>query len=293
MAEPFDDREREQESHYRHPWSHQGPAGRHDQVTWYTSRMEPSLLSLAGKVAVITGGSRGIGRAIALAYAEHGADVVIASRKLDNCREVADDISEATGRKALAVGTHVGRWEDCQRLADTVLEEFGRCDILVNNAGMSPLYGKVTDITEEYYDKVSSVNLKGPFALSIRLGGHMYDHGGGSIINISSIGSIRPSRVEVVYGMAKSGLNAMTIALADAFGPKVRVNCILPGAVLTDISHAWSDETIANAHKTPLGRAGYADDFRGAALFLASEASAWITGTCIRVDGGMARQLGL
>ena len=110
-----------------------------------------------------------------------------------------------------------------------MLEEFGRCDILVNNAGMSPLYAKVTDITEAYYDKVSAVNLKGPFALSLRLGGHMYDHDGGSIVNISTLGSIRPSRTEVVYGMAKSGLNAMTIALADAFGPKVRVNCILPG----------------------------------------------------------------
>lgn len=255
--------------------------------------MEPSAQSLSGKVAVITGGSRGIGKAIAFAYAEHGADVVIASRKVDNCQAVADQIVEQTGRKALAVGTHVGRWDECERLADTVLEHFGRCDVLVNNAGMSPLYEKVTDITEEYYDKVSSVNLKGPFALSLRLGGHMYDHDGGSIINISTIGSIRPSRTEVVYGMAKSGLNAMTIALADAFGPKVRVNCILPGAVLTDISKAWSEQTIANAHRTPLGRAGYAEDFQGAALFFATDASAWITGTCLRVDGGMARQLGL
>jgi NAD(P)-dependent dehydrogenase (short-subunit alcohol dehydrogenase family) len=174
-----------------------------------------------------------------------------------------------------------------------VLETFGKCDILVNNAGMSPLYAKVTDITEEYYDKVSAVNLKGPFALSIRLGGHMFEHDGGVILNISTVGSIRTSRNEVVYGMAKSGLNAMTVALADAFGPKVRVNCILPGAILTDISKAWSEETIANAHLTPMGRAGYAEDFPGAALFYASDASAWITGTCLRVDGGVARQLGL
>lgn len=252
-----------------------------------------SLLDLSGKVAVITGGSRGIGKSIAEAYAEHGADVVIASRKLDNCQEVADDLTKRFGVRTLAVGTHVGKWDDCNRLADQVLETFGRCDILVNNAGMSPLYAKVTDITEEYYDKVSSVNLKGPFALSLRLGGHMFDNAGGVILNISTIGSIRPSRHEVVYGMAKSGLNAMTVALADALGPKVRVNCILPGAILTDISKAWSEETIANAHKTPLERAGYADDFRGAALFFVSEASAWITGTCLRVDGGMARGLGL
>ncbi len=174
-----------------------------------------------------------------------------------------------------------------------MLETYGRCDILVNNAGMSPLYADVTDITEEYYDKVQGVNLKGPFALSLRLGGWMRDHDGGAILNISTVGSIRTSRNEVVYGMAKSGLNAMTVALADAFGPKVRVNCILPGAILTDISLAWSEETIENAHKTPMGRAGYAEDFPGAALFYVSPASAWITGTCLRVDGGVARQLGL
>src|SRR5213075_624439 len=112
---------------------------------------------------------------------------------------------------------------------------------------------------EEYYDKVASVNLKGPFALGLRLGGYMYDHDGGVILNISTVGSIRPTRNEVVYAMAKSGLNAMTVALADAFGPKVRVNCILPGAILTDISKACSEETIRNARLTPMGRAGYAE----------------------------------
>ena len=131
--------------------------------------MDP-LVDLTDKVAVITGGSRGIGKAIALAYGEHGADVVIASRKLDNCQEVAKEIADTYGRKTLAVATHVGRWDECNALADTVLETFGRCDVLVNNAGMSPLYERVTDITEEYYDKVSAVNLKGPFALCLRLG---------------------------------------------------------------------------------------------------------------------------
>src|SRR3954454_5412645 len=159
--------------------------------------MDP-LFDLTGKVAVITGGSRGIGKAIAFAYAEHGADVVIASRKLDNCQAVANEITEKTGRKTLAVGTHVGKWNECNALADKVLETFGRCDILVNNAGMSPLYETVTDITEEYYDKVSAVNLKGPFALSIRLGGHMFDNDGGVILNISTLGSIRTTRNEIV-----------------------------------------------------------------------------------------------
>ena len=123
--------------------------------------MDRPYLDLTDKLAVITGGSRGIGRAIATAYAEHGADVVIASRKLDNCEAVATEIAEKTGRRTLAVGTHVGKWDECDRLADRVLDEFGRCDILVNNAGMSPLYPDVAAITEEYYDKVSGVNLKG------------------------------------------------------------------------------------------------------------------------------------
>ncbi|MET0144205.1 MAG: SDR family oxidoreductase [Ilumatobacteraceae bacterium] len=255
--------------------------------------MDRSYLDLTDKVAVITGGSRGIGRAIAMAYAEHGADVVIASRKLENCEAVATEIAAKTGRRTLAVATHVGKWAECDALADRVLDELGRCDILVNNAGMSPLYADITDITEDYYDKVSGVNLKGPFRLAVRLGAHMRDNQGGVILNISTDGSIRPSRNEIVYGMAKSGLNAMTVGLADALGPKVRVNCILPGAVLTDIADAWSEEMKARADENPLARAGAAEDFAGAALFYASDASAWVTGTCLRVDGGLARQLGL
>jgi NAD(P)-dependent dehydrogenase (short-subunit alcohol dehydrogenase family) len=248
---------------------------------------------LTGKVAVITGGSRGIGRAIAGAYAEAGADVVIASRKLDNCETVAEEIAAATGRRTLAVGCHVGKWADCDRLVDEVLAAFGRCDVLVNNAGMSPLYPDLVSITEEYYDKVSAVNLKGPFRLSVRIGAHMAANDGGAIINVSTIGSLRPSRNELVYACAKAGLNALTIGIADAYGPKVRCNSIVPGAVLTEISDAWSTEVKAAAAMTPLGRAGVADDFPGAALFLASDASAWITGALLRVDGGAFRQLGL
>jgi hypothetical protein len=251
----------------------------------------PALFDLTGKVAVITGGSRGIGRAIAGAYAEAGADVVIASRKLANCEAAAAEISGATGRRTLAVGCHVGRWAECDELVETVLGEFGRCDILVNNAGMSPLYPDVASITEEYYDKVAAVNLKGPFRLGARLGTAMAAGDGGVIINVSTCGTLRPTRNEVVYAAAKAGLNAITIALADAFGPKVRVNCILPGAVLTDIADAWSPEARAAVAVNPMGRAGYAEDFVGTALWLASPASAWVTGTLVRVDGGMFRQL--
>jgi NAD(P)-dependent dehydrogenase (short-subunit alcohol dehydrogenase family) len=252
-----------------------------------------ALFDLTGKVAVVTGGSRGIGRSIVLGYARAGADVVIASRKLDNCEAVAREVKETTGRRALAVGTHVGHWDQCDRLVDTVYDEFGRCDVLVNNAGMSPLYPDLASITEDYYDKVHSVNLKGPFRLATQFGTRMADADGGSIINVSTIGSLRASGLELVYACAKAGLNALTIGLADSFGPKVRANCILPGAILTDISKAWSPDTIRNAHMTPMGRAGYAEDFPGAALFFASDASAWITGTCLRVDGGAGRQLGL
>ena len=247
---------------------------------------------LTDKVAVITGGSRGIGRAIADTFAGAGADVVIASRKLDNCVAAADEIAARTGRRTLPVATHVGKWDDCDHLADTVLDHFGRCDILVNNAGMSPLYPDLVSITEEYYDKVASVNLKGPFRLGARFGGHMAANGRGVIINISTMGRSAPAW-ELVYACAKAGLNTLTIGLADAYGPSVRCNANLPGAVFTDIADVWPEEMRREAAKTPLGRAGYADDFRGTALFLASDASAWIAGTLLRLDGGAGRQLGL
>jgi NAD(P)-dependent dehydrogenase (short-subunit alcohol dehydrogenase family) len=245
---------------------------------------------LAGKRAVITGGSRGIGLAIARAFAEAGADVVIASRKLDACVSAAAAIQQATGQRALGAACHVGHWDDCDRLFELVTQELGGCDVLVNNAGMSPLYPDLVSVTEAYYDKVSAVNLKGPFRLGALFGTQMAAQTGGAIINVSTIGSLRPSANELVYACAKAGLNALTIGLADAFGPKVRVNAILPGAVLTDIADAWSAESRERAKANPLGRAGGPDDFTGAALFLASDASAWITGTLLRVDGGLYRQ---
>ncbi len=249
------------------------------------------LFDLTGRVAVITGGSRGIGRSLAYGLAQAGADVVIASRKIDNCRAVATDIEQLTGRRALAVACHVGRWDDCDRLAATVDDEFGRCDVLVNNAGMSPLYDDLASITEQYYDKVSAVNLKGPFRLSALFGTRMAAGEGGSIINVSTIGSLRPGSRELVYVCAKAGLNALTIGLAEAFGPRVRCNAILPGGVLTDVAKAWSDEQRQRAGASnPLLRAGQPDDLVGTALWLASDASAWVTGTLVRVDGGAYRQ---
>lgn len=248
------------------------------------------LFDLTGKVAVITGGSRGIGRAIADALAGAGADVVIASRKLDNCRAAAAEIAQATGRDALPVAYHAGQWDQAEQLADAVYAEFGRCDVLVNNAGGSPLYPSLVEVTEEYYDKVHSLNAKGPFRLAALIGQRMAEQQGGSIINISTVGSQRPDASSLVYTGAKAALNAFTIGLADAYGPKVRVNCVLPGGVETDIAKAWTPETRARLEDTPLGRIGVPEDFAGVALWLAGPASAWVTGEIIRVDGGKFRQ---
>jgi NAD(P)-dependent dehydrogenase (short-subunit alcohol dehydrogenase family) len=245
------------------------------------------LFDLTDRVAVVTGGSRGLGRQMALAFADHGANVVIASRKLDNCEHVADEV-RATGRKALAVAYHAGSWSDAERLADVSYGEFGVVDVLVNNAGMSPLYPSVDAISEDLYDKVMGVNLKGPFRLSAIIGTKMAAGRGGSIINVSSTASQSPTANELVYGAAKAGVNNLTVGLARTLGPKVRVNCIVPGPFLTDISKAW-DLKQFNAlasEKFSLQRGGQPEEIVGAALYLASDASSYTTGTLINVDGG-------
>lgn len=251
-----------------------------------------ALFDLTGRVAVVTGGSRGLGREMVLAFAEHGADVVIASRKLDACEALADEV-RGLGRRALPVAYHAGRWTDADRLYESVYAEFGRCDVLVNNAGMSPLYPSVDAITEDLYDKVMDVNLKGPFRLSALVGTRMSgpDHGGsngGSIIFVSSIASHRPSPNELVYGAAKAGVNNLTYGLARTLGPTVRVNCIAPGPFLTDISKAWDLDTFDKSARAgfALGRGGEPHEIVGTALYLASDASTYTTGAVIDVDGG-------
>jgi len=246
--------------------------------------------SLAGKVAVVTGGSRGIGRAIVEAFAEAGADVVIASRKLEACQAVAVHVATSTGRRAWAVGCHVGRWADCDRLIATTLERYGGLDVLVNNAGMSPLYDDLASVTEELYDKTLAVNLKGPFRLGALAGTHMARHGGGSIINIGTIGSLLASPRELPYACAKAGLNALTVGLAEAFAPAVRVNAILPGAIDTDVTRAWTDEMRSGA-TVPLGRLGRPEEIAPLAVHLASDAASYTTGAIIRVDGGVPRRV--
>jgi NAD(P)-dependent dehydrogenase (short-subunit alcohol dehydrogenase family) len=249
------------------------------------------LFNLEGKVAVVTGGSRGIGRAIAEGLADFGASVVIASRKLQACEDAAAEITAATGQTAVGLACHVGRWDDCDALVEAVYDRFGRCDILVNNAGMSPHYPRLVDVTEDYYDKVSGVNLKGPFRLSAAIGQRMSDMGGGSIINVSTVGALRPGSTELVYCCAKAGLNALTVGLAEAYGPNVRANCIMPGSVLTDVAAAWTPKMREYAESNlPMKRLGTAADFVGTSVWLASDASAWVTGELVRVDGGAYRQ---
>jgi NAD(P)-dependent dehydrogenase (short-subunit alcohol dehydrogenase family) len=248
------------------------------------------LFDLTGKVAVVTGGSRGLGKAMVEAFAHHGADVVIASRKLPACEMLAQSVAADTGRRALGVACHVGHWEQCNELYERVYDEFGRCDVLVNNAGMSPLYDSLTSISEELYDKVLDVNLKGPFRLSALFGERMAAEDGGSIINVSSVAAVQPSPVEITYGAAKAGLNNLTIGLSRTLGPKVRVNTIMPGPFMTDISKAWDLEAFAERARTeiPLGRGGEPEEVVGAALYFASEASSYTTGSVLKIDGGTA-----
>ena len=249
------------------------------------------LFDLTGKVAVVTGGSRGIGRSIVLGYARAGADVVIASRKLDNCEAVAREVEETTGRRALAVGDARRPLGPVRRARRHRLPGVRALRSPRQQRGDVAALPDLASITEDYYDKVASVNLKGPFRLATQFGTRMAESDGGSIINVSTIGSLRASGLELVYGCAKAGLNALTIGLADSYGPKVRANCILPGAILTDIAEAWSPETRAGVgNLTALKRAGVADDFIGTALWLASDASSYVTGVLVRVDGGMYRQ---
>jgi NAD(P)-dependent dehydrogenase (short-subunit alcohol dehydrogenase family) len=244
-------------------------------------------VDLSGKVALVTGGSRGLGHAMALALAANGADVIVASRHLDSCERAAEEI-RALGRRALPVACHVGHWDDVDRLVETAYAEFGRIDVLVNNAGMSPLYPSLDRVTEDLFDKVVGVNLKGPFRLMASVGARMAADGGGSIINVSSTASVSPSPGAEPYGAAKAGLNNLTRSFAYAYGPTVRVNCIMAGPFLTDVSKAWDLEAFAErAQRTiPLGRGGRPDEVVGAALYFASDASSFTTGAILAVDGG-------
>lgn len=246
------------------------------------------LFDLTDRVVLVTGGSRGLGREMAFAAAQSGADVVIASRNLESCVVTAEEISASTGRDVLAHQVHVGRWDQLDGLVDAAYDRFGKVDVLINNAGMSPLYDSLSAVTEKLFDAVVNLNLKGPFRLSTLIADRMIAAGGGSIINVSSTGSLRPAPDMLPYAAAKAGLNALTEGLAKAYGPTVRVNTLMAGPFLTDISKAWELDGAANPFRhLALGRAGQPAEIIGAALFLASDASSFTSGSILRVDGGI------
>jgi NAD(P)-dependent dehydrogenase (short-subunit alcohol dehydrogenase family) len=245
--------------------------------------MSTDLFDLSGKVALVTGGSRGLGLQMVRAFAEHGADVIVASRKLDACEAAADE-ARAMGRRALAVSAHAGRWDDIDRLIEVAYAEFGRIDILVNNAGMSPRQPS-HEVTEALFDSVMNLNFKGPFRLASQVAKRMADGDGGVIINISSSGALTPLPAVVPYSGAKAALNAMTVSFAHEYGPKVRVNTISAGPFLTDIAKAWP-EAVRERSNNAVGRPGRPEEVVTTALYLASPASSFTTGAIVRVDGG-------
>jgi NAD(P)-dependent dehydrogenase (short-subunit alcohol dehydrogenase family) len=243
------------------------------------------LFDLSGKVALITGGGRGLGLQMARAFAERGADLFLASRKLENCEAMAME-AHALGRKAVAFRCNASVWAEVDAMIAAAYDAFGRVDILVNNAGSSPLAPSSAQTSEALFDKIIAVNLKSTFRACAVIGARMAAGDGGSIINISSTGSIRPRPLFGPYAAAKSGVNALTTAFAHEYAPKVRVNAILPGQMLTDIADAWSPEARAHAGNA-IGVPGAPEDIVTAALYLASPASRFTTGSLVRVDGGI------
>ncbi|HEV7534000.1 MAG TPA: glucose 1-dehydrogenase [Acidimicrobiia bacterium] len=245
--------------------------------------------SLEGRVALVTGASRGLGLQTVTAFARAGADVVVTSRDVGSCEDVAAELRRHTGRRAVAIGCHVGRWDEIDALVEAAYDHFGRIDVLVNNAGMSPRYGRASDLSRELWNKVFDVNLAGPFRLSALVGERMAEGDGGVIINVSSVAAVHPTGEVLPYAAAKAGLNALTEGFARALGPRVRVNAIMAGTFLTDISRAWDMSLFERqAAGFALQRAARPDEIVGTMLYLASEASSYTTGAVIPVHGGYA-----
>ncbi len=254
--------------------------------------MSERLFSLKGKVALITGGSRGIGRAIALTFAEAGADVVVSSRnrRPPELEKVAEEI-RAKGGRALAIPAHVGKKEDVQNLVQKTLREFGRIDILVNNAGANPVLSSMVDLEEAAFEKVMEVNLKGALLMSQAVAKEMIKQGGGRIINLGSISGLR-ARADGTgaYCISKAGVNMLTQVMARELAEhNILVNAIAPGSIKTEMSRVnWIDpeRRAQRIREIELKRFGEPEEVGGLALFLASEASSFVTGEIIRVDGG-------
>ena len=256
--------------------------------------MELSQFSLEGKVALITGGSRGMGEATAIAFAKAGADVAVTSRKLPELEKVADEVRKL-GRRSLAVATHLGRMDELQPLVDRVVAEFGKIDILMNNAGTN-FFMPAIDMTEDGWDVVINLDLKGLFFLGQACARVMREHGGGKIINISSVSGYKPQVPTAHYSIAKAGVIMATKVMAREWAEyNIRVNCIAPGAIETrlyDSIFSLLPEEEARAQKEaaakriPMGRVGEPREIADAVLFLASDASSYVTGQTFAVDGG-------
>src|SRR5512136_566828 len=248
----------------------------------------PNVFSLSGKVALVTGGSRGIGKAIAVGLARFGADVAVTSRKLPDLEEVAKEI-KGLGRRSMAVATHVGRVEEINNLVPKVKDEFGRIDILVNNAGTNPTMAPAIDIEERAWDSIMNLNLKGLFFLGQAVAKVMKEQGGGKIINVASVAGITPD-ILPVYSISKAGVIMATKVMAQQWAQyNIRVNAIAPGLTKTRFSEAlWSNPDILKMAmmKTPMNRPAEPEEMVGAIIYLASEASSYVTGQVIAVDGG-------
>ena len=248
--------------------------------------MSAPYFDFSGKVALITGGSRGLGFEMAKGFAAMGADIMISSRKLDQCEAAVQEI-EAMGRRAVAHACHVGQWEALDDLVAAAYDAFGKVDILVNNAGIAPVAPRSVDITEELFDKTVAVNFKGPFRLSALIGERMKQAGRGAVINVTSTGAIRPQPQFPVYAGAKAALNTVTKAMALEFGPAVRVNAIMAGPFWTDIAKSWREE-VDKTIESAVRRIGRPEEVVTAALYLASDQSSYATGSVLTLDGGIA-----
>jgi len=251
--------------------------------------MDNSYLSLEGKVALVTGGSRGIGKEIALAFADAGADVAISGRKLPDLEKVADEVRKF-GRRCLPVSAHARRVEELKHLVDQVVETFGRIDILVNNAATNPAMGPIVGTEEKIYDHIMETNLKGYFMMSKFTGAVMVKQKSGNIINISSAGGVSPAEGLGPYCISKAGINMLTKALALELGPyNIRVNAIAPRIVKTSFSEAlWTNEALMKKELelVPLKRVASPEEIARTALYLASTASNYMTGHVVVLNGG-------
>ena len=249
------------------------------------------LFDLSGKVALLTGASKGMGRAMAAGLAEHGARVMLSSRKLDQCQAAADEINARCGaQRAFAVACNAGYKEQLQALVEATHAKLGRIDILVGNAGVNPFYGPMSKISDEAYDKIMSTNVKANHWLVQMVAPDMVAKGSGSIMLTSSTGAFAPSLVLGTYNISKLAVIALVRNLAAELGPNgVRVNAICPGIIKTDFAQALWDNPEAEQRanqQIPLRRFGEADDLKGLAVFLAADSSSYITGQALTVCGG-------